>query len=136
MIIDATDSICGRIATVAAKRALMGEKIDIVNAEKAVITGDRRHIIEKWKSKNKMGVPKKGPFIMKTPDRFLRRTIRGMLSYKEGRGKEAFARIKCHIGVPEGMEKAQVIKEAHVDKLPNNKYITVKELTQELKFKR
>src|SRR3989344_9608043 len=132
MIIDATDSICGRIATVVAKRALMGENMEIVNCEKAVITGSRRFVIARWKQKSAMGVPKKGPFIYTMPDRFVKRIIRGMLSHKEGRGQEALKRIKCHIGVPEGMEKAQVIKEAHVSKVPNLNYITVKELTQQL----
>ena len=58
-----------------------------------------------------------------------------MLNYKQARGREALARIKCHIGVPEGMADAKVIKEAHVNKVPNLKYITVKRLTQELKFR-
>ncbi len=135
MIIDATNSICGRIATVAAKKALLGEKIDVVNCEKAVISGERRFVIEKWKSMNQRGVHKRGPFIYKMPDRFVKRIIRGMLNYKQERGLEAFKRIKCHIGVPAGMEKAQVIKEALADKLPNNRYVTVYEITQEMKRK-
>ena len=38
MIIDATELIVGRFATVAAKKALLGERIDIINCEKAIIT--------------------------------------------------------------------------------------------------
>ena len=37
MIIDAKNLVLGRMATVVAKEALLGEKIDIINCEKAVV---------------------------------------------------------------------------------------------------
>ena len=49
MIIDATNLLVGRLATVVAKKALLGGKIDIVNAEKAIISGPKRLVINKYK---------------------------------------------------------------------------------------
>ena len=53
MIINAEGLIIGKLATVAAKHALIGEKVDVVNCEKACITGSKRDILEKYKKKLK-----------------------------------------------------------------------------------
>ncbi len=135
MIIDAENLICGRFATVAAKKALQGENVDIINCEKAVITGERRAIIDKWKHYNSRGIQAKGPFIKKTPERFVRRMVRGMLGHRTEKGREAYKRIMCYVGVPPEFQdkKAVTFKEANISKVPNNKYITVGELTKEMK---
>src|SRR3989344_5768080 len=101
MIIDATDLVVGRLATVAAKKALLGEKVEIVNCEKAVISGDPVHILEDWKWKRGIGTYR-GPYYGRLSDRIVRRMIRGMLPYKQPRGKAAFERIMCFRGVPVG----------------------------------
>src|SRR4030043_261685 len=101
MIVDAEDQILGRLANFAAKKALLGESIDIINCEKAVITGDRHYIIRKYNIRRARGQPTKGPFFSRRPDLFVRRAVRGMLPYKKERGKIAYLRIKCHIGAPE-----------------------------------
>ena len=134
MIIDATDLILGRLATFVAKKALLGEKFDIVNCEKAVITGDRNKIIEKYFGKIRKGIPLKGPYFPRMPDRFVRRTIRGMLPYKRERGKMAFGNIMCYVGVPDEFKdkKLETVKEANVSKVPNLKYICVGEISKVL----
>jgi large subunit ribosomal protein L13 len=80
--------------------------------------------------RKEIGGPMTGPFFPKQPDRLVRRTIRGMLSYKEGRGKKAFKNIMCYIGVPDEYkeEKPISLNKIDVSKLPNYKFITVKEL--------
>ena len=130
MIIDATNLILGRIATMAAKKALLGEKIDIINCEKAIITGDPKKIYEGYKQKIDRGIPLKGPYFQKMPDKFVKRTIRGMLPYKQEKGRKAYNNIKCHIGVPENLkdQKAETIESAHLKKLPNIKFMKVKVL--------
>jgi large subunit ribosomal protein L13 len=136
MIIDATNLIVGRMAAKAAKLALLGERVDIVNCEKAIITGSRRNVIEKYKRKRDLGhSPFKGPYIIRSPDRIVKRIIRGMLPYKKERGERAFKRIKCHVGVPDEFENEKMIatiKEANVSKLPNLKYITIEEVSKEM----
>ena len=134
MIIDANNLILGRLGTYVAKNALLGEKIDIVNCESCVMTGDRDRIFEDYDTKLKMGIPAKGPFTRRMPDRFVKRAIRGMLPYKKERGRTAFDNIKCHMGVPENLknQKFDTIKNANVEKIPNLKYIKIKEICKHI----
>lgn len=125
IIIDAKEAIAGRVATFAAKQALLGEEIAIINCEQAVVTGKKTTIIADWRRKFAMGVPRKGPFIPRLADRFLRRMIRGMLPYKTPRGIAAFRRIMCYVGDPKIEGTPIVIEGASVDKLPNMKYVTI-----------
>lgn len=131
MIIDANNLILGRLGTYAAKKALLGEKIDIVNCESCMITGDRKKILRHYNKLFKRGTPSKGPFFYKMPDRFVKRSIRGMLPYKKERGRTAFKNITCYIGVPENLmnRKFDTIKNANIDKVPNLKYIKIKEIS-------
>ncbi len=127
MNLDATNLVLGRLATVAAKKALLGEKVNIVNCEKAVITGTKGHVVDIYKRKNKMGAPSTGPHQPKMPDRFVKRTIRGMLPYKKPRGSKAYKNIMCHIGIPDELKdkKFDTIKEANVAKMKNIQYGSV-----------
>ncbi|MBW3012599.1 50S ribosomal protein L13 [Candidatus Woesearchaeota archaeon] len=137
MILDATNLIVGRFATVVAKKVLLNEKVDIVNCENAVIAGSKPQILAKFKQRVERGKPHWGPFFPKMPHMIVKRMIRGMLQHKEGRQREAFDRIKCHIGVPPELEgkKFETIKEANADKLPNLKYMTIGELANLLKHR-
>lgn len=134
VIIDASDLILGRLATFVAKRALLGESIDVINCEKAIITGNKKAVLRRYQQKRETGSPKKGPFFPKRPDMLVRRTIRGMISYKKGKGKEAFKRVRCHIGIPKELEnqKAETIKEASISRLTTLKYIRVQDLSNSL----
>lgn len=130
MIIDAKDLILGRISTYAAKKALLGEDINVINCEKAIITGDKKVVFAKYKRFREMGIPSKGPFLFRMPDRFVKRTIRGMLAYKKPRGRDAFKKIKCYIAIPDQFKdkKTEELKGAHISKVPSLKYITVGEI--------
>ncbi|MCP3686221.1 MAG: 50S ribosomal protein L13 [bacterium] len=134
MIIDASNQVLGRVCTFVAKKALIGEDVKVINCEKAVITGDKRNVIGKYKTKMARGQPKQGPYIQRTPDRFVRRIIRGMLPYKQEKGEKAYSRVKCFVTVPESLkdQKAEKVKGAEVSKLPNLKYVKVGDLCQEL----
>lgn len=137
MIIDGTDLLLGRLSSFIAKKALLGQNIDIVNCEKLVISGDRRHIIEEYKRRAKMGIPAKGPFIYKHPEKFVKRTIRGMLPHKIQRGREALSRIKCYLGVPDEFKEKELItlKQLHHKKLSNSRFVSVYEICKELGLK-
>ena len=135
MIIDAKDMIAGRIATVAAKSALLGENVVIINSELAVISGARKDVLNKYQAQENRGEPTHGPFLPKTPDRFLKRMIRGMLTYKKGKGRDAFKRIKCYKGIPEEFKGKDIVRieEAHVSRMQHLKYITINEICQYIK---
>ena len=130
MIIDANNIILGRLASFVAKKALLGEKIDIVNCENCFITGSRYRIFEDYDVDLRRGTHEKGPFVYRMPDRFVKRTIRGMIPYKTERGRAAYKSLKCHIGVPENLknQKFETIKNANVEKVPNLKYVKVKDV--------
>ncbi|MBI2575351.1 50S ribosomal protein L13 [Candidatus Woesearchaeota archaeon] len=129
-MVDASDAILGRLASVAAKKALLGEEVMVVNCEKAIITGKKKDIIAKHMQRFELGQSTQGPFFPKRPDMFVRRVIRGMVPRKKARGRAAFKRVRCFIGVPEGLgsQKLERVAEAGVRKASTVKFITVREL--------
>ena len=137
VVIDGSDLVLGRLATAVAKKALLGETIDVVNCEKSIITGNRKTILKKYTKRRQRGIPTKGPFFPRRADMIVRRTIRGMLPYKTTRGREAFKRVRCHIGVPKELEnsKAETIGGAHMSKLTSLKHVRVKDLSESLGVK-
>jgi len=127
IIIDATNSTVGRIASYTAKQALLGNDIIIINSEKAIISGNKKTIIEKFKRLRSMGGSAiKGPFVSRKPQNILKRSIRNMLpDYRKGRGREAWKKIKCFEGIP------SEYKDEKAKKLTKNipiKHISLKEL--------
>jgi len=131
MNIDGTNLIMGRIATVVAKKALLGEEVNIFNCDKIVITGNKKHILSEFKRKREMGTHTTGPFQPKEPFRIAKRKIRGMIPYKQGRGREAFKRIKCYNGIPVEFKdlKLEIINGANIDNSLTSKYLTLKEIS-------
>jgi len=127
MIIDGTDLVLGRLASNVAKKALLGEKIIIVNCENVILTGTKENIIAEYKRFRDMGYVYKGPFMSKFPDRIVRRTIRGMLPHKKSRGRDAFKNIMCFMGTPLKYkhEKIETIEQAKL-KQTVIKYISLK----------
>ncbi len=130
MIIDATDLIMGRMATYVAKKALMGEKIDIVNCENAIIVGKKKEVFNRYKERRERGDALKGPYFPTMPDRLVRRVIRGMLPYKQEKGEKAFKRVMCYIGVPDKFkdQKFETIKNAHISNSRALAYVKVGDL--------
>ncbi|MBU2639503.1 MAG: 50S ribosomal protein L13 [Nanoarchaeota archaeon] len=135
MIINGENLILGRLAAIAAKKALLGEKIDIVNAEKVVIVGKKSFILRNYKKKFDRKTPIKGPFIPRTPDRFLRRVIRGMLPYKKERGNNAFKKVMCHVEIPDNFknEKLTTFDKINVLNTNNINYLSIGDLCKLLK---
>jgi large subunit ribosomal protein L13 len=101
LIIDGENAILGRLASYVAKQALLGKEIAIVNCKGVVISGKPKTIISEYKEmRQKGGASMKGPFFPKSPERIVKRTVRGMLSYKQGRGKDSFRRVRCYNEIP------------------------------------
>jgi large subunit ribosomal protein L13 len=134
MIIDASNLILGRMASYVAKKALLGNKIDIVNCEKSIVIGKRKEILAKYHKRMQMGVHSKGPFIPKMPDRFVKRTIRGMLPYKTTKGSSVFKKIICHIGIPDKFkdEKIEMIKNEKILNSDSIDFVKVNDLCRSL----
>jgi len=131
LVIDADGCVVGRLASYVAKQALLGKEVIVVNAEKAIISGKKQNILEKYLSRIKKGRGwQKGPYWPRQADKLLRRIIRGMLPWKKTRGREAYKRIKCFKGIPKGYENAIEIKNLKRDFL---NFITLEQLEKLLK---
>jgi large subunit ribosomal protein L13 len=132
-LVNADGLILGRMASKVAKKLLNGEKIIIVNAEKAVLSGKKKSKVAEAKEFLEVGAPRKGPFHYRRPDRILRKTVRGMLPFKQPKGKQAYKKLKVFIGVPEDLKGQQMItlKEAQAAKL-KGPYFTLAELAREV----
>ncbi len=131
IIIDGTNATLGRLASFIAKKALQGNEIIVVNSEKVIITGNPKNIIEKYRERIKRGgSSQKGPKIPRIPERILKRTIRGMLKHKKGKGAEAFKKIRCYNKVP---EKYEEIKKISSGKEKKGRHITLKKLSENIK---
>ena len=135
-VIDANDLILGRMSSIVAKRLLEGERIDLVNAENVIISGKRQMLIMQSKDFLEIGGRDRGPLHYRRPHAMVRRTIRGMLPYRKPKGREAFSRLKVHIGIPEELESypLESIPNASVDRLKGN-YLTVGEIAKNIGWK-
>ena len=135
MIINGENLILGRMAAYVAKKILEGENVEIVNCEKVVIIGKKDNILAKYRQRVNRGTPKKGPFFPKIPDRLVRRSVRGMLPWDKPRGREAFKRVMCHVGVPDKFknEKIETFDNINVLNTKNVSYTTIKEICNFLK---
>ena len=134
-VYDGEGMILGRLAARVAKDALLGEEVKVVNCEKVVISGKKTNTFANEKQKRaRKGYPLKSAKFTRLPDRVVRRSIRGMLPWKQARGKDAFKRIMCHVGVPaELTDKEKItIKEASTEKLPTLRYTTVGAVCKQL----
>jgi len=131
IIIDGTGAVFGRLCSFAAKKALEGNEIIIVNSEKTIITGNKKNVIKKYgELKAKGGHSQKGPKISKIPYMILKRGIRGMLpDHRKGQGKQALKKIKCYNKIPEDFKDSKIIKINAPKKL---KYMELKELSEKL----
>lgn len=110
-IIDGKNAVLGRLASYAAKEALKGEEIVIVNCKQVIITGNRKNIEKGFQEKrSKVGSSQKGPKHHRESDKIVKRSIRGMLpNYREGRGRKAYKKIKCYVGIPKEFEESKKI---------------------------
>jgi large subunit ribosomal protein L13 len=132
-LVNADGLIVGRMASQVAKKLLNGETVIIVNAEKAVLSGKKKSKVAEAKEFLEVGSPMRGPFHYRRPDRMLRKTVRGMLPFKQPKGKMAYKKLKVFMGVPEDLKGQQMItlKEAQAAKL-KGPHFTLAELAKEV----
>jgi large subunit ribosomal protein L13 len=108
-LVNAEGLIVGRLGSKVAKRLLNGEEVVILNAEKAVFSGKKKSKIAEAKQFLEVGAPERGPFHYRRPDKYLRKTVRGMLPFKQPKGKTAYKRLKVFMGVPLELKGKEMI---------------------------
>ncbi len=137
-VIDGERKVLGRLSSRVAKMLLDGDRVSLVNAEKIVVSGHLRDIVEEYKRRIELrdkANPEHSPYISRRPDLLVKRTIRGMLPYKKPKGKEAYKRLRVYMGTPEGLKAGSDIILKGSDELYENS-ITVKELAVKLGYRR
>jgi large subunit ribosomal protein L13 len=136
IVVDATNCIAGRMCSHVSKLLLQGNKVAIVNAEKAMLSGDRYKTIELYKEHleiNSVTNPIHGPFHPRRPDTILSKMVRGMVPKRKTSGVEAHQRLRVYIGVPEEMKNSKL--ESFADskiRKPESYYITVGEVAKQI----
>jgi large subunit ribosomal protein L13 len=108
-LVNAEGQIVGRMCSKIAKLLINGEEVVILNAEKAVFSGKKKSKIAEQHLFLEVGAPERGPFHYRRPDRFLRKTVRGMLPIKQAKGKNAYKRVKVFMGVPAEFKDQKMI---------------------------
>lgn len=139
IVVDAANCIAGRMCSHVSKLLLQGNRVMIVNAEKAMLSGKRAKTIEQYKEHleiNSVTNPIHGPFHPRRPDTMLTKMVRGMVPKRKPSGMTAFGRLRVYIGVPEEMKKAKMesFSDSKITK-PEAYYISVGEVAKELGWK-
>jgi large subunit ribosomal protein L13 len=129
LVVDARDCIMGRVASKVAEAALSGQRVAVVNAESAVITGSEEDVMSVYRKRTELGA-ESGPYYPKRPDGILKRAIRGMIPYKTTRGREAFENVRVYVGNP--YDGAEVLEGTSLDRLPNIKFVHLGEVSENL----
>jgi large subunit ribosomal protein L13 len=109
VLVNAEGLIVGRMCSKVAKLLLNGNEVIILNAEKAVFSGKRKSKVAEAHLFLEVGAPERGPFHYRRPDRFLRKSVRGMLPFKQPKGKSAFKRLKVYMGVPAEFKNKETV---------------------------
>jgi large subunit ribosomal protein L13 len=134
-VIDGTDLVLGRLASNVAKRLMNGEQVELINAESIRRIGSQADIVQHYRQKRALqnkGTPEKSPHHSRVPHLFVKRVIRGMVPWKEARGKKAMKFLRVYAGNPKNLTGAITFKEFVTDE--TQKSISVKEICRLLGY--
>jgi large subunit ribosomal protein L13 len=139
VVVDATNCIAGRMCSHVSKLLLQGNRVTIVNAEKAVVSGNRYKTIDSYKEHleiNSVTNPIHGPFHPRRPDTIISKMVRGMVPKRKPDGIGAFKRLRVYMGVPEGMKGAKMksFDDSKITK-PESYYISIAEVAKQIGWK-
>ena len=131
MIVDAKGLIAGRLSTKIAKLLIKGESITLLNAQDAIIVGNKDNIMEKFKMRvdaNVKSNPHYGPKYARIPDRMLRRMIKGMLPRNPRAKERVFKRLTVFNAVPKDLANEKATKFEELTCNERHKFMTLKEI--------
>jgi large subunit ribosomal protein L13 len=139
VVVDAANCIVGRMCSQVSKLLLQGNWVTIVNAEKAMLSGNRYMVVDLYKEQleiNSVTNPIHGPFHPRRPDTMITKIVRGMLPKRKASGIEAFRRLRVYIGTPEDLKntKTESFSYSKITK-PSSHYVTVAEVAKQIGWK-
>ena len=124
-VFDADGLVLGRLASTVADmllssaRADRDDKVVIINAEKAIVSGSSRSVLQNYHDKYALNHARKGPYFPRMPDMILKRTVRGMLPYqRKSSGRRALRNLRVEIGCPSHLSSD--LPEGHVEGADGN----------------
>lgn len=127
-MIDAENQIMGRLASKVAEIINQGQDVTVVNANQALISGQKEEVVDKYRKRKEIGSRYKGPFYSNNPAGILKQTIAGMLSDKAGTGK---LKVRNQEGKVEAEDFIR-FEDADKTNLKKKKYIYLEELAAAL----
>lgn len=127
MILDGKNAVLGRLSATVAKSLINGEDVTVLNAEKIIITGAKKTTKEMYIVREQKGSKYSGPYFYRSPERLVRRTIRGMMPYKTNKGRLAMKKLKIHIGTPDEFKGKEAVK---MEKAIKSPFIYMEELAK------
>jgi len=86
--------------------------------------------MSEYREKRARGDPYHGPFFPRSPERVVKRTIRGMLPYRTARGKEALKRLRVFISIPPELKGVQFAQVEHAKNKREQKFVTLQRLAE------
>jgi len=136
LVVDGAGCIAGRLCSNVSKLILKGNRVTIVNAEKAMLSGDRYKTIQLYKEYleiNSATNPIHGPFHPRRPDRILTKMVRGMIPKRKASGIEAFKRLRVYVSIPDQLKNSSMksFEDSKITK-PMSYYITIGDLAKEI----
>jgi large subunit ribosomal protein L13 len=139
VVIDATDCIAGRMCSHVSKLLLKGNRVLVVNSERAMLSGNRYKTIDLYKEYleiNSVTNPIHGPFHPRRPDTILTKMVRGMIPKTKTSGIEAFKRLRVYIGTPDQLRnmKTESFEDSKITRSPS-RYISVGEVARQIGWK-
>ena len=137
--IDATNCIVGRFCSRVSKILLQGKMVSVVNADKAMLSGNKFSIIQAYKKNLEVSSatnPIHGPFHPRRPDTILTRMVRGMLPKRKPNGKVALTKLRVYNGIPEKLRKTdfETFEDCKITK-SSSYYVTMGEVAKQIGWK-
>jgi large subunit ribosomal protein L13 len=129
-VVDRAGCILGRVASEVAERALDGDAVAVVNAERLVVTGDEADVVEKYRTRTELGSDR-GPMYPKRPDGIAKRAVRGMLPHTTRRGREAVERVRVYVGNPYD-DDGERLEGTTLDRLSSIRFVELGEVSEQI----
>jgi len=140
IVVDASNCIAGRLCSYVSKLLLQGNRVAIINSERAMVSGNRYKTIEDYKKYLEVSSvtnPIHGPYHPRRPDRILTRMVRGMIPRRKPSGTVAFKRLRVYIGIPtefQSSKKIKIFEDVKITK-PESFYITIGDIAKQIGWK-
>lgn len=104
IIVDAENAMLGRLASLITKIVKLGFKVHVVNIEKAVISGDKKSIVDSYKLLLKVKTHK-NPYKHsihrpRHPINIFKKTLKNMMPRHSSSRFKLSSKVKAYLGIP------------------------------------